>query len=83
MTRIVALLHCTTSFVSQTTLRQMSRIIDAMLSMTGRITMLGLSQWTAPSPDRRAKKEYAKFKPVPLLAIVNFQKLSFIHALTS
>jgi putative transposase len=46
MTDIVALLESIAPLVSKTTLRQMSRIIDAMLSMTGRITMLGLSRWT-------------------------------------
>jgi len=46
MTEIVALLQSIAPLVSKTTLRQMSRIIDALLSMTGRITMLGLSRWT-------------------------------------
>src|ERR1700690_1974460 len=46
MTEIVALLQNISPLVSKTTLRQMSRIIDALLSMTGRITMLGLSRWT-------------------------------------
>ena len=46
MTEIVALLQNISPLVSKTTLRQMSRIIEALLSMTGRITMLGLSRWT-------------------------------------
>ena len=46
MTEIVARLQNISPLVSKTTLRQMSRIIDALLSMTGRITMLGLSRWT-------------------------------------
>jgi putative transposase len=45
MTEILALLQSIAPLVSKTTLRQMSRIIQAMLSMTGRITMRGLSRW--------------------------------------
>jgi putative transposase len=32
--------------MSATTIRQMSRVIAALLAMTGRVTMLGLSRWT-------------------------------------
>src|SRR4030067_1080713 len=40
--KILALLQLNQSGLSKTTLRQMSRILLAMLSMTGRVTMLGL-----------------------------------------
>jgi hypothetical protein len=43
---ILALLQPIQNSVSKTTLRQMSRIIPAMIAMTGRVTMLGLSRWT-------------------------------------
>ncbi len=46
MTEILALLQVIQPLVSKTALRQMSRVIQAMLSMSGRITMLGLSRWT-------------------------------------
>jgi putative transposase len=46
MAEIVALLQSIAPLVSKTTLRQMSQVIEAMLSTTGRITMLGLSRWT-------------------------------------
>jgi putative transposase len=46
MTEIVALLQSIAPLVSKATLRQMSQVIEAMLSMTERITMLGLSRWT-------------------------------------
>lgn len=42
---IQALLQQNQSGLSKTPLRQMSRIIIAMLFMTGRVTMLGLSRW--------------------------------------
>jgi hypothetical protein len=42
---ILALLQPIQNSVSKTTLRQMSRIIPAMIAVTGRVTMLGLSRW--------------------------------------
>lgn len=42
---IVALLQCLQPAVTKTTLRQCSRIALAMLVITGRVTMLGLSRW--------------------------------------
>ena len=46
MTDILALLQCLEPYVTSTTMRQMSHIITAMLSMTGRVTMLNISRWT-------------------------------------
>lgn len=46
MSEIVALLQSIAPLLEPVTLRQMSRIIFAMLVITGRITMLGLSRWT-------------------------------------
>src|SRR5271157_1929562 len=45
MSDIVALLQCWQPLLSATTLRQFSKIVVAMLAMTGRVTMLGLSRW--------------------------------------
>jgi len=42
---ILALLQCLQSSVSATTLRQLSRIVFAMLVMHGRVTMLGMARW--------------------------------------
>lgn len=46
MIDIVALLHCTSPYLTDTTIRQLSRVILAILMMTGRVTMLGISRWT-------------------------------------
>jgi hypothetical protein len=46
MNDIVALLACLDPGITTTTLRRMSQVITAMLTMTGRMTMLGLSRWT-------------------------------------
>ena len=43
---MLPLLVCLTPEVRITTLRQLGRIVRAMLAMTGRITMLGRSRWT-------------------------------------
>ena len=46
MTDIIALLACLDQLVDKTTVRQLNRIMVAMLTMTGRVTMLGISRWT-------------------------------------
>ena len=45
MVDIVALCQCLHPHVTATTLRQFHRIVAAMLVMTGRVPMLGLSRW--------------------------------------
>jgi hypothetical protein len=45
MMNILALLQCIQPIISETDVKRLSRIIQAMLSMTGRVTMLGLSRW--------------------------------------
>jgi len=43
---ILALLQHLNPLLAKTTIRQMSRVISAVLAMTGRVTMLGLSRWS-------------------------------------
>jgi putative transposase len=50
---IVALFHCLQPHVTVTTLRQLSRITLALLVMTGRVTMLGLSRWAGKGGSYR------------------------------
>ncbi|MEW6650525.1 MAG: IS4 family transposase, partial [Chloroflexota bacterium] len=54
----LALLHPIQNSVSKTTLRQMSRIIPAMITMTGWITMLGLSHWTEKDGSYRTVQRF-------------------------
>jgi hypothetical protein len=42
----------------QTNLRRMSRIIQAMLSMSGRVTMLGLSRWAGKGGSYRTVQRF-------------------------
>ncbi len=46
MDAILPLLTCLSGEITMSMIRQLSRITLAMLSMTGRVTMLGLSRWT-------------------------------------
>jgi putative transposase len=46
MSDIVALLHCLTPHVSNTTLRQMKQIVCAVLCIPDRVTMLSIARWT-------------------------------------
>jgi putative transposase len=55
---IVALCQCLQSHVTATTLRQCSRIALAMLVMTGRVTMLGISRWTGKGGSYRTVQRF-------------------------
>jgi hypothetical protein len=55
---ILAPLQLNQSGLSKTTLRQMSRIMLAMLSMTGRVTMLGLSRWAGKGGSYRTIQRF-------------------------
>ena len=58
MPDIVALLHCIEPFVTAKTLRQFSCIIPAILAMTGRMTMLGMSRWTGRGGSYRTVQRF-------------------------
>ena len=55
---IVALLQGLRPHVTATTLRQLSRIIPALLVIPGRITMLGLSRWTGTGGSYRTIQRF-------------------------
>ena len=46
MPDILSLLQCLLPQINATTMRQFNQIILAMLAMSGRVTMLGISRWT-------------------------------------
>ena len=58
MTDILALLQCLSPCLSKTTIRQLSLIIAALLAMTGRITMLGISRWTEKGGSYRTVQRF-------------------------
>jgi len=53
MVDLVALCQCLHPHVTATTLRQFRRIVSAMLVITGRVTMLGLSRWAGTGGSYR------------------------------
>jgi len=55
---IVALLQSLAPYVTPTTLRQMSRIITAMIAMSGRVTMLGISRWAGKGGSYRTVQRF-------------------------
>lgn len=54
MLTILPILLTLSPVLSTTTCRQLSRIIPALLSMTGRITQLGISRWTGKGGSYRS-----------------------------
>ena len=55
---ILACLQCLQATVPRTTLRQCRCIAMAMLCMTGRVTMLGLSRWAGPGGSYRTVQRF-------------------------
>lgn len=55
---MLALLQCLHPAVTKTTLRQFSRVAQAMLVMTGRVTMLGLSRWAGTGGSYRTVQRF-------------------------
>jgi len=58
MMNILALLQCIQPNLTKINVRRMSRIIQAMLSMTGRVTMLGLSRWAGKGGSYRTVQRF-------------------------
>jgi IS4 transposase len=54
----IALLQFIQPYLSKTDLRRMSRIIEALLSMTGRVTMLGISRWAGKGGSYRSVQRF-------------------------
>ena len=72
---IVALCQCLQPHVTATTLRQCSRIAMAMVVMTGRVTMLGLSRWVGPGGSyRTVQRFFATVIPWAVLFWVFFRR---------
>ncbi len=68
MTDILALLQCLDPYLSATTIRQMSYIIPAIVTMTGRVTMLGISRWTGKGGSyRTVQRFFQTVVPWPLI----------------
>lgn len=55
---ILALLQCIQPELSKPGLRRMNRIVQALLSMSGRVTMLGLSRWAGKGGSYRTVQRF-------------------------
>jgi hypothetical protein len=58
MTDIISLLSCLSQTIDATTLCRLSYIVEALLSMTGRVTMLGISRWTRKGGSYRTIQRF-------------------------
>lgn len=58
MPNILALLACLAPCLSSTTLRQMTVIIPALITMSGRVTMRGISRWTDKGGSYRSVQRF-------------------------
>lgn len=58
MPDILALLQCLRPSIGATSVRQLSRIVTAILAMTGRVTMLGISRWAGKGGSYRTVQRF-------------------------
>lgn len=58
MPDIIVAFHCLSQCLDKTTLRQLGHIVLAMLAMTGRVTMLGISRWTEDGGSYRTIQRF-------------------------
>jgi putative transposase len=58
MPAILPFLLCLQPEVSLTTIRQLARIVPALLAMTGRVTMLGIARWTGDGASYRTVQRF-------------------------
>lgn len=58
MPDIIIILGCLSQCLDKTTLQQLNHIVPAMLAMTGRVTMLGLSRWTEQGGSYRTIQRF-------------------------
>jgi len=58
MTDIIGLLQCVDKTLNKTSLGQLAIIVTAILSMTGRVTMLGISRWAGAGGSYRTVQRF-------------------------
>src|SRR5215813_2887089 len=75
MMAIVALLQCLRPHITTTTHRRLSRITLALLVITGRITMLGISRWAGKGGSyRTVQRLFSTVLPWAMLFWVFFRQ---------
>ena len=58
MIDIIQVLQCLSQCLDKTTLRQLNSIVPAIVAMTGRVTMLGISRWTEKGGSYRSIQRF-------------------------
>jgi putative transposase len=58
MFNVFSFLNCLSSYLNKTTLARLSVIVSALLSMTGRVTMLGISRWAGKNGSYRTVQRF-------------------------
>ena len=58
MITIIAVLQCLSQCLDKTTLHQLNCLVPALLAMTGRVTMLGISRWTGSGGSYRTVQRF-------------------------
>jgi putative transposase len=58
MSDIVALLHCLTPYLSNTTMRQLKQVVFAVLCIPDRVTMLSIARWTQRGGSYRTMQRW-------------------------
>ena len=58
MSEIITLLACLNPILNYTLIRQLACIAEAMIAMSGRVTMLGLSRWTSEGGSYRTIQRF-------------------------
>ena len=58
MPDIMMVLSCLGYYLDTTTLRRLTKLVHGLLSMTGRVTMLGISRWTDPGCSYRTVQRF-------------------------
>jgi putative transposase len=78
MVDILALLQPLAPYVTMTTIRRMSLVITAIITMTGRVTMLGIARWTDKGGSyRTVQRFFYTVLPWPLLFWLYFRHHAF------
>ncbi len=62
ITEIIATLSALSPHLNRRTLNQLAIIVEAVLAMTGRVTMLGLSRWAEKGGSYRTVQRFFKEK---------------------
>lgn len=62
MVEIIAILSVLRPHLEPRTLNQLTLVVEAVLAMTGRVTMLGLSRWTEKGGSYRTVQRFFKEK---------------------